>query len=72
MTEHMLHVFERKILRRMYGPIQEKGCWCRTWNSEIYGLYKDLNIVDDIKIIRVGWTGHVIRMEEERISKWGA
>jgi hypothetical protein len=32
-------------------------------------LYKDLNIVEDIKIIRLGWAGHVIRMEEGRIPK---
>ena len=27
------------------------------------------NIVEDIKIRRLGWTGHIIRMEEERIPK---
>lgn len=26
-AEHMLHEFENKILRRIYGPIQEKGHW---------------------------------------------
>jgi hypothetical protein len=25
--------------------------------------------VEDIKIRRLGWTGHIIRMEEERIPK---
>jgi hypothetical protein len=25
--------------------------------------------VEDIKIIRLEWTGHIIRMEEERIPK---
>jgi len=25
--------------------------------------------VEDIKIRRLGWAGHIIRMEEERISK---
>ena len=38
-------------------------------NSEIYGFYKDLNVVDDIKIRRLVWTSHIIRMEEERIKK---
>jgi hypothetical protein len=34
-------------------------------------LYKDQNIVEDIKIRRIGWEGHIIRMEEERIPKRG-
>jgi len=39
------------------------------WNSELYSLYNDPNIAGDIKIRRSGWAGHIIRMEEERISK---
>ena len=38
-------------------------------NSEIYYLYKDLNIVDDIKIRRLGWAGHVMGLEDLRIPK---
>ena len=34
-----------------------------------YGLYNEPNIVEDIKIRRLGWAGHIIRMEEERIPK---
>jgi len=38
----------------------------------MYSLYKDINIVDDIKIKRLRRVGHIIRMEEERIpSKKG-
>jgi hypothetical protein len=62
----MLNTFERKILRRIYGPTQEGGRWRPRWNNE---LYKDLNIVEDIKIRRLGWAGHIIRMEEERNQK---
>ena len=39
MTEQMLCTFERKILRSIYGSIQDKGCWHARWNSEIYDLY---------------------------------
>ena len=39
------------------------------WNGEIYNLYKDLNIVDDIKIRRLGWVGCTVRMEDKRIPK---
>jgi hypothetical protein len=42
---------------------------CPRWNNELYGLYNDLNILEDIKIRRLGWAGHIIRMEEGRIPK---
>jgi hypothetical protein len=41
--------------------------WPR-WNSAIYNLYEDLNNVCDIKIRRLRWAGHIIRMEDERIA----
>jgi hypothetical protein len=65
----MLSIFERKILKRIYGPIPDKGRWPPRWNSGIYNLYKDLNIGDDIQIRRLGRAGHIIRMVSERISK---
>ena len=62
-------VCERKILRRIYGPTPEEGRWRPRRNSELYSLYSEPNIVEDIKIRRLGWAGHVIRMEEEMIQK---
>ena len=34
-----------------------------------YGVYNEPDIAENIKIIRLGWAGHIIRMEEERIPK---
>jgi hypothetical protein len=65
----MLCTFERKILRRIYGPIQDKECWHPMWNVEIYNLYKNLNIVDNNKIRKVGWVGRNVRIKEEKIPK---
>jgi len=65
----MLNTFERKISRRIYGPAHERGCWRPRWNNELYSLYNEPNIVEDIKIRRLEWVGHIIRMEEERIPK---
>jgi len=67
----MLNTSERKILRRIYGQTQEGGRWHSRWNSELYSLYKEPNIVQDIEIRRSGWAGHVMRMEEERVPKKG-
>ena len=66
----MLNMFEREILQRIYGRTQEGGHGCPIWNSELYSLYNEPNIVEDIKT-RLGWAGHIIRMEEERIPKRG-
>jgi hypothetical protein len=68
-AEQMLNVFERKILRRIHGRTQDGGRWRPRWNNELYSFYKEPNIVEDIKIRRLGWAGHIIRMEEERIPK---
>ena len=59
--EHAINYIKKKK--------QEGGRWRPRWNNELYILYKDLNIVEDIKIRRLGWAGHIIRMEEERIPK---
>jgi hypothetical protein len=69
MTKHVLCTFERKILKIIHGPMQDKEHWHPRWNSEVYNLYKDLNILDDIKIRRLGWAGHFVRMEDEKIPK---
>ena len=50
----------------------EVGCWRPRWNNELYSLYKEPNILEDIKIRRLEWAGHIIRMEEERIPKKGS
>jgi hypothetical protein len=65
----MLSTFERKILRRIYGPTQEEGRWRLRWSNELHSLYNDVNTVEDFKIRRLGWAGHIVRMEDERIPK---
>jgi hypothetical protein len=65
----MLNAFEKKILRRIYGPTQEGGCWRPRWNNELYSLYSELNIVEDIKIKRLEWAGHGRRKDSKNGSK---
>jgi len=67
-AEQMLKTFERKILRRIYGGTQEWALWSGR-SSELYSLYNERNNVEDIKIIRLGLEGHIMRMEEERSPK---
>ena len=60
-----LGVFERKILRAIFGPTNDNGEWRIRYNNELYTLLKEDNIVTYIIIIRLRWAGHVIQPEEE-------
>ena len=62
--ELRLGVFERKILRRIYGPICEKAIWRSKYNEELYRLYDEADLVTTIKITRLRWAGHVMRMQD--------
>ena len=62
-------MFERKVLRRIYGPVKENGIWRRLDNRELYERFKDLPIVQFIQINRFRWAGDVQRMAEDRIPK---
>ena len=46
-----------------------RGMLASRMEYELYSLYSEPNIVEDIKIRRLEWAGHIIRMEEERIPK---
>ena len=49
------------------GPIgMRMGEWGRLHNEELHSLYRSPNIVRVIKSRRLGWAGHVARMEEDR------
>ena len=41
----ILGVFERKILRAIFGPTNDNGEWRIKYNSELYAMYKENNIV---------------------------
>jgi hypothetical protein len=58
-----LRSFDRKVLRIIFGPVLENGCWRRRKNSAIYKLY-DEHDVEFIKLSRLRWAGHVMRMDE--------
>jgi hypothetical protein len=59
----------RIILRRIYGPACENGVWRIKYNGELYSLYKDLDIGRVIKLARIRWLGHLVRMEENSPCK---
>jgi hypothetical protein len=51
--EEKLRIFERRILRRIYGPTCEYGVWRIKYNDELYSLYKDPDIVRITKVAMI-------------------
>ena len=62
--ELRLRVFERKLLRRIYGPICEVATWTSRYNEELYCLYDETDLLTTIKITRLRWTGRIVRIQD--------
>jgi uncharacterized membrane protein len=44
--EHRLRVFERRVLRKIFGPRREEGrSWRKVHNDELHSLNSSPNIV---------------------------
>jgi len=67
--ERALAVFERKILRKIYGPVKENELWRIRRNYELEVIIKGENIVRFIKCQRIRWLGHIERMQDIAIPK---
>ena len=66
-----MNIFERKVYRRILGPVydNEKENRRILTNEEIYANIKKPTVAETIRLHRLGWFGHVQRMEENRIPK---
>jgi hypothetical protein len=62
--DRLLELFERKILRRILGPICENGDWRKRFSRELYDLYGDSSVIGIVKSTRLRWAGHVARMDD--------
>ena len=59
--ETALGVFERKILRKIYGPVIYNREYRRRWNHELY---------ERVKIARLRWHyGNVSRMDQNEPAR---
>jgi hypothetical protein len=61
----ILGVFKRKILWAIFGSTNENGEWKIRYNNELYTLYTENDIVTHVKVNRLRWAGHVIRLDEQ-------
>jgi hypothetical protein len=68
-NERVLNTWEIKLMRKMYGPINEGGQWRIRTNIELQELYGERNMVAFIKKGRLRWLGHLERMDDNRVPK---
>jgi hypothetical protein len=49
--EHRLRVFEKRVLRRIFGPTRDEvtGEWRKLHNVELHNLYSSPDIIGQIK-----------------------
>jgi len=57
------------MFRRIDGPKYENGEWKSPKNRELEEMSKGENIAKWIKGQRTSWSGHLERMEEDRMPK---
>jgi hypothetical protein len=57
--EALISTWERKVLRKMFGPVNERNVWRIRSNHELRCMYQDLDLVTAIRKSRLKWLGHV-------------
>jgi hypothetical protein len=64
--EQHLRIFERKILQKIFGPVQDRdGYWRIRMNHKLRDITGNPDIIRFIKSRRIAWLGHVMRMDEK-------
>jgi hypothetical protein len=64
--ENNLRIFERHILRKIFGPFNIDNVWRIRNNMEIDQLIEGADIVRCIKAQRIKWLGYIQRMDRAR------
>jgi hypothetical protein len=66
LDERLLSISERRILRYIFGPVEDNGTWRRRYDHELYKLFNEPDITGYIKVKRLEWAGHLICTSENR------
>ena len=69
--EDRLHIFERKVLCKIYGPIYDQDIqgWRKRHNQELMEIFNRLSIINDIKWSELEWAGHVCRKQDSMVQR---
>jgi hypothetical protein len=65
----MSSVFEGKALRCILGVKLKNGVWRKRYNCELCDTFNETDIVNCIKVKRLAWAGHVVRINSDRTLK---
>ena len=68
-NEGRLSLFERKVLRRIFGAKHENETWWKRYNCELYETFKEPNVVNYMKVKRIAWARYLLRMNNDRTLK---
>jgi hypothetical protein len=69
MRHNNLRIFERQILRKIFGPVNIDNVWRIRNNMETDNLIEGADIVRFIKAQRIKWLGHIQRMDQARPTR---
>ncbi|PNF14558.1 hypothetical protein B7P43_G14576 [Cryptotermes secundus] len=58
--ERSLGLFERKVLKCIFGAVHSKYTWWRRYNNELFKLFNEPGITKYIKINRLNWARHIV------------
>jgi hypothetical protein len=61
--------FQEYGKRRVYGLKGDTNGWKICTHKELQDQYRSADIVTSIKVRRLEWAGHVVRMDDERVVK---
>jgi hypothetical protein len=64
-----LKTWQGKILRKMYSAIKDQNGWRIQTNDELQVMYRKPNIATTLKVRRMEWVGHLVRMSDCRTVK---
>jgi hypothetical protein len=56
-----MKLIPRKVLRRIFGPVNDRGMWRMRLNKELADLYEEMDLATVIKTLRLRWLRHVFR-----------
>jgi hypothetical protein len=65
--ESTLVIWERKILRKILGPVKEIVVWSTRTNQELMDLYREPGVMSEVREGILRCLGHVERMPKEEL-----